>query len=887
MSAPPPVLPASLSTSGYQDGLGRRSLAFDRESGSVLERLVVRPELVAFERALRQRADHLATFDDERVARVRDIEHERDAGRLTVVSEFVAGRRLADLLDEGAQRGLDENAAPSIDQALGLLLQLLPALGALHTVAGVSHGVVGPGRIAVTPAGQIVLLDTIYGPSLERLQLSRRRLWTDLRVAPAPSAGPCRFDVTADIAQAGLAAAAMTVSRPLGEREYPNGLRALIDETVEIAQLRGSARFATALQRFFERALPLPARRIYATADEALAAVQELVTAEMGVGRCRRALTALVRDAEAAAPVARESEPAREDDEIVLALTPLIDPASSAARDDEEPITITIDVDQPIVLAAEIEEPIAVAAEPPPPAALVVDLEPPAPLTADVEPPVALAPTGEEPFAPEPAVEEFLPAAVARVREVEVPAIVVPEVPPAPVVEPATLVAVVEEPEPWLPQAVDAPVVVSGTPEPEPVPEPIAAQAPAVEVPLSPVTAPAAVPANPKRKGSGRKHRDRLRSADAPAVAQQPAPVVPQPPVAAVRFEAPPPVAPPVPVRMPLYDQLPQPVWTPAPAVPLAPIAAAPSVVAPVAATPVIAVRVKAEAPSGYLPPTMSPRARGGQFHDMSAHHATAPRPETQRASTNWWKLLAAAAVVIAVGVMVSRSNLLDRLPNAATAVTAKPEPVAAPATASTPGGSLVVETQPDGARVLIDGKPAGESPLKVDGVAPGSHIITLITSSATLKRSVKIEAGRTSTLDVPVYSGWLAIYAPIVLHVAENGRTIGTTEHGKLMLPPGRHTLTLSNKDLGYIAVRKVDVESGEERALSIEPRGAISLNAVPWAEVFVDGKRVGETPIANLEVPLGTREILFKHPQFGERRITEVVTAIGPSAVSVDFSK
>ena len=40
---------SSQSSSGYEDGLGRRVLAFDRETGEMLERLVLRPELSAFE----------------------------------------------------------------------------------------------------------------------------------------------------------------------------------------------------------------------------------------------------------------------------------------------------------------------------------------------------------------------------------------------------------------------------------------------------------------------------------------------------------------------------------------------------------------------------------------------------------------------------------------------------------------------------------------------------------------------------------------------------------------------------------------------------------------------------------------------------------------------
>ena len=53
----------------------------------------------------------------------------------------------------------------------------------------------------------------------------------------------------------------------------------------------------------------------------------------------------------------------------------------------------------------------------------------------------------------------------------------------------------------------------------------------------------------------------------------------------------------------------------------------------------------------------------------------------------------------------------------------------------------------------------------------------------------------------------------------------------------------------------------------------GLVSLNATPWAEVIIDGRLVGETPIANLSLPAGQHVIVFRHPQLGERRQTIVV--------------
>jgi len=68
-----------------------------------------------------------------------------------------------------------------------------------------------------------------------------------------------------------------------------------------------------------------------------------------------------------------------------------------------------------------------------------------------------------------------------------------------------------------------------------------------------------------------------------------------------------------------------------------------------------------------------------------------------------------------------------------------------------------------------------------------------------------------------------------VLLEIAENGRSIGTSEQGRLMLTPGRHQLTFSNRDLGFTSSETVDVEPGEERSVNVQPTGELSLNALP----------------------------------------------------------
>ncbi len=65
------------------------------------------------------------------------------------------------------------------------------------------------------------------------------------------------------------------------------------------------------------------------------------------------------------------------------------------------------------------------------------------------------------------------------------------------------------------------------------------------------------------------------------------------------------------------------------------------------------------------------------------------------------------------------------------------------------------------------------------------------------------------------------------------------------------------------------------------------MNLNAVPWAEVWLDGQKLGDTPLAGTPVPLGLREFVFKNPQFGERKVSATIKAGANSPVTVDFSK
>jgi hypothetical protein len=210
--------------------------------------------------------------------------------------------------------------------------------------------------------------------------------------------------------------------------------------------------------------------------------------------------------------------------------------------------------------------------------------------------------------------------------------------------------------------------------------------------------------------------------------------------------------------------------------------------------------------------------------------------------------------------------------------------------------GQLQVRTEPAGARVSVDGVLRGTSPVTVPDLTPGEHAVSLESASGSVKQVVAIEAGITASLMVPLsggtegvpVSGWIAVTAPADVQVFENKRLIGTSQSDRLMVSAGRHDLEIVNETLGYRTTRTLQVSPGKVTPIKIDfPKGTIALNAVPWAEVWVDGEKVGDTPIGNLSLTLGAHEIVFRHPELGEQRHAATVTLNSPARLSVDLRK
>jgi serine/threonine protein kinase len=209
--------------------------------------------------------------------------------------------------------------------------------------------------------------------------------------------------------------------------------------------------------------------------------------------------------------------------------------------------------------------------------------------------------------------------------------------------------------------------------------------------------------------------------------------------------------------------------------------------------------------------------------------------------------------------------------------------------------GELQIRTEPAGAQVTVDGRLLGKSPLTAEGLMPGPHTVVLENELGQVTQRVTIEAGTTASLVVPMtaprnapVSGWISVSAPVDVQLYENQRLLGSSQTDRIMVSVGRHDIEVVNEALGYRAAKTVNVQPGQTANIRLDlPKAPMALNAVPWAEAFVDGERVGETPIGSVQVSIGPHEVVFRHPELGEKRVITTVTLAGPAKVSVDMRK
>jgi serine/threonine-protein kinase len=201
---------------------------------------------------------------------------------------------------------------------------------------------------------------------------------------------------------------------------------------------------------------------------------------------------------------------------------------------------------------------------------------------------------------------------------------------------------------------------------------------------------------------------------------------------------------------------------------------------------------------------------------------------------------LAAMLVLLGfVGVLTWKAFTQPEVPQV---VPTEVEYAAEPPPQPTPS-SIVVETEPAGASITLDGQPRGKSPLTISEKKAGEHVIEAsLEGRQSVKRAVTVKGEGEQVmmvLSLPALvvaqpdppkpdpakpsgtdpgkrpaepaKGKLSLATEPWTHVSLNGKSLGDTPLLELPLPAGRHRLQLSNEKEKIDLAIEVEVKPGQ----------------------------------------------------------------------------
>lgn len=920
-------------TQGVTDGFGDRLLMFDNAATGPVELLRVRHEFAVvpgFESALRQRFSALTSFVHPGFAQARVVNHLDNGGGLTVAASHVTGTRLSALFE--ASRPLPGMHPGAVREVFG---DLVASINDLHRCgAGIAHGALSADRVILTFDRRLVVTDYIFGAALEQLNLPAARLWSDFGLVSDASTSRVHLDTRGDLTQLGLLMLCLVLGRRVTPEEYPQGMTRLLDEFA-VAANRRAPDLTAPMSAWLEQSLDpsgfesvaeashalsaFPPRPHYldlhAPEPKALAPAAPRHTAvaspaapptpdTTGLERSAEPPVALAAPVPEPVELAPSSMPASADPAPEFVAEPTVDVAGELAAGSEER------VDQEHAVEEYVET-LAPAADD--------DVRP-------VEPAAALLP----PDSDDDPVDHLVDHVTDNGADLDTRgAQAFADEAAAPLVLAAPLV--------------DATVSLEATEtEPTPVDHTLDADTPvALEWSAADDSTDAGVA--PLEQPSAERDYERELAAliDAMAAepdgqpALQPTPVetralasapdtaTSEPDFADIdlRYSAPlrrpDSLSPSVTTRLDALDGPPLPhsslllrpdTETPAPAVSSLgsllrvppPDAPPPALTVPESGRdgattdePVQFIKLTSRLRSAPEPPpaitTLQRPAPANTRPEPFAWAQPALPPEgdetavdttSPRSPLVWWIVAALVTLVVGQGALIVRLS-------------------------SRPTTTRVhIESAAPGDSVVIDGKTVGVTPLDVpldsadavvqivpragraEGTAPAAA--DRAPDAATLAATAKAAFEAIQQPDVA--TGRIAgirVVAPIPLEVMDGKEYLGSTARGPIYTTPGIHDLDFVNNTVGFRATQRVQAVSGSMSPVQVTPpQGTVNVTTQPPAQVWVDGRFVGNSPVANLSLTLGEHEFVLRHPTLGERRHKAVVLNRQTTRVSVSFN-
>ncbi|RPI39309.1 MAG: PEGA domain-containing protein [Methanoregulaceae archaeon] len=207
------------------------------------------------------------------------------------------------------------------------------------------------------------------------------------------------------------------------------------------------------------------------------------------------------------------------------------------------------------------------------------------------------------------------------------------------------------------------------------------------------------------------------------------------------------------------------------------------------------------------------------------------------------------------------------------------------------------VSSNPSGANVLLDGLKKGFTPITLNKIAAGIHILEIeYPGYITWKSTVDVPESGIKDISVTLTTkstsspGWITVFsrpdnASVTLNGIYVGRTLENTSLNLDAIPAGEHTVALELP--GYQPYStQVSVSPNQVSAVNVTftpSFGAVSVTSDPaGATIFLDNASIGISPVTAGNVSAGSHLVTMQREGYLDYSASILVTAGTTSSVS-----
>ena len=117
---------------------------------------------------------------------------------------------------------------------------------------------------------------------------------------------------------------------------------------------------------------------------------------------------------------------------------------------------------------------------------------------------------------------------------------------------------------------------------------------------------------------------------------------------------------------------------------------------------------------------------------------------------------------------------------------------------------------------------------------------------------------------------------------VRVNGKAVGRAPAEVRGILPGAVDVEVFDARAGFSKKQTFDVRAGDNGTLPFEiGKGSLHLWVRPYATVMLDGKVLGQTPLAPIELYEGRYQLKLVNAELGKEKVVEYVVRAGANHV------